>query len=133
MTSVLPHLFALLITIFALSSHQAALASPQNAHYNIKTLNFTLYQHETVNKTGFIVVEGVAGVGVSQTTTPFGTVFVFRDNLTTHAGGSSRFAGVAEGTSITTSLDGLRSLSIAKITLDVYGYVLHLSSIALLL
>ncbi|KAF3323176.1 Dirigent protein 23 [Carex littledalei] len=116
MTSALPHLFALL-TLFAL-----ALASPQNDHYNIKTLNWTLYQHETINKTGFIVVDGVAGVGVSQTTTPFGTIYVFRDNLTTHVSGSSRFAGVSEGTSITTSLDGLRSLSIAKFTLDFKGY-----------
>lgn len=115
MTSALPHLFALL-TLFAL-----ALASPQNDHYNIKTLNLTLYQHETINKTGYIVVDGVAGVGVSQTTTPFGTIYVFSDNLTTHVSGSSRFAGVSEGTSITTSLDGLRSLSIAKLTLDFKG------------
>jgi Dirigent-like protein len=125
MSNVLPHLLALL-TIFALSSSRAALASPQNGHYNINTLNFTLYQHETINKTGYIVVDGVAGVGVSQTTTPFGTIYVFRDNLTTHVGDSSRFAGVAEGTSITSSFDGLRSLSIAKITLSVHGYVLQL-------
>ncbi|KAJ4781458.1 Dirigent protein [Rhynchospora pubera] len=121
MTTAFPYLSALL-TLSILSFHQAALASTQNGHYNIKTLNFTLYQHENINKTGFIVVDGVAGVGVSQTTTPFGTLYVFRDNLTTHVGGSSRFAGVAEGTSLTTSFDGLRSLSIAKITLNLNGY-----------
>ncbi|KAJ6820162.1 uncharacterized protein M6B38_399645 [Iris pallida] len=89
----------------------------------LKSLEFSLYQHETINKTGFIVVDGVAGnAGVSQTTTPFGTVFVFRDRMTAGLGlSSSRVAGVAEGTSITSSLDGLRSLSIAKITLDVEG------------
>ncbi|KAJ3693940.1 hypothetical protein LUZ60_009420 [Juncus effusus] len=120
MASIL--LLLALVTIFSLSGQQATLASSQNDHYNIKTLNFTLYQHETINKTGYIVVDGVAGVGVSETTTPFGTIFVFRDNLTTHVSASSRFAGVAEGTAITTSLDGLRSLSAAKITIEFLGY-----------
>lgn len=81
-----------------------------------KTLSLTLYQQETINKTGYIVVDGVAGAGVSQTTTPFGTIYVFRDDLTVSADRASRVAGVAEGTSITTSLDGLQSLSLAKIT-----------------
>jgi hypothetical protein len=87
-----------------------------------KTLSFTLYQQETINKTGYIVVDGVAGTGVSQTTTPFGTVYVFRDDLTVHADKASRVAGVAEGTSITTSLDGLQSMSLAKITVDHRGH-----------
>ncbi|XP_020171341.1 dirigent protein 23 [Aegilops tauschii subsp. strangulata] len=87
-----------------------------------KTLSFTLYQQETINKTGYMVVDGVAGAGVSQTTTPFGTVYVFRDNLTVHADGASAVAGVAEGTSITTSLDGLMSLSLAKITIHHRGH-----------
>ncbi|GJM92385.1 hypothetical protein PR202_ga08857 [Eleusine coracana subsp. coracana] len=87
-----------------------------------KTLSFTLYQQETINKTGYIVVDGVAGAGVSQTTTPFGTVYVFRDDLTVHADKASRVAGVAEGTSITTSLDGLQSMSLAKITIHHKGH-----------
>ncbi|XP_044370863.1 dirigent protein 9 [Triticum aestivum] len=69
-----------------------------------------------------MVVDGVAGAGVSQTTTPFGTVYVFRDNLTVHADGASPVVGVAEGTSITTSLDGLLSLSLAKITIHHRGH-----------
>lgn len=87
-----------------------------------KTLSFTLYQHETINKTGYIVVDGVAGASVSQTTTPFGTIYVFRDDLTVHADRASRVVGVAEGTSITTSLDGLRSLSLAKVTVHRRGH-----------
>ncbi|KAF0918910.1 hypothetical protein E2562_027349 [Oryza meyeriana var. granulata] len=86
-----------------------------------KKLSFTLYQQETLNRTGFMVVDGVAGVGVSQTTTPFGTVYVFRDGLTVRADRSSRVAGVVEGSSVTTSFDGLRSLSLGKITLDHRG------------
>ncbi|RCV28387.1 hypothetical protein SETIT_5G401200v2 [Setaria italica] len=87
-----------------------------------KTLSFTLYQQETINKTAYIVVDGVAGAGVSQTTTPFGTIYVFRDYLTVRADRASPVAGVAEGSSITTTLDGLQSLSLAKITVDHRGH-----------
>lgn len=97
----------------------AAPATPKNKTESRdghgKTLSFTLYQHETINWTGYIVVDGVAGAGVSQTTTPFGTIYVFRDDLTVRADRDSRVAGVAEGTSVTTSLDGLQSMSLAKI------------------
>ncbi|CAL4972855.1 unnamed protein product [Urochloa decumbens] len=87
-----------------------------------KTLSLTLYQQETINKTAYIIVDGVAGAGVSQTTTPFGTIYVFRDDLTVSADKASPVAGVAEGTSITTTLDGLQSLSLAKITVDHRGH-----------
>ncbi|KAL6616483.1 hypothetical protein ACP70R_038753 [Stipagrostis hirtigluma subsp. patula] len=100
----------------------ASLNKSQSRGGGGKTLSFTFYQHETINKTGYIVVDGVAGAGVSQTTTPFGTIYVFRDELTVHADRASRVAGVAEGTSITTSLDGLQSLSLAKITISHRGH-----------
>ncbi|PAN27257.1 hypothetical protein GQ55_5G070600 [Panicum hallii var. hallii] len=87
-----------------------------------RTLSFTLYQQETINKTAYIVVDGVAGAGVSETTTPFGTIYVFRDDLTVRADRASPVAGVAEGSSITTTLDGLQSLSLAKITVDHRGH-----------
>ena len=89
---------------------------------NERTLNITLYQQETINKTGYIVVDGVAGAGVSETTTPFGTIYVFRDDLTVRADRASPVAGVAEGSSITTTLDGLQALSLAKITVDHRGH-----------
>ncbi|CAO2182155.1 unnamed protein product [Urochloa humidicola] len=96
--------------------------SREDAAGHGKTLSLTLYQQETINKTGYIVVDGVAGAGVSQTTTPFGTIYVFRDDLTVTADKASTVAGVAEGSSITTSLDGLQSLSLAKITVDHRGH-----------
>ncbi|URE19862.1 Dirigent-like protein [Musa troglodytarum] len=41
--------------------------------------------------------------------------------MTVTPNASSRVAGIAEGTSITSSLDGLRSVSFAKITLRIRG------------
>ncbi|XP_010266178.1 PREDICTED: dirigent protein 19-like [Nelumbo nucifera] len=91
-------------------------------HHGLKTLHFSLYQQETINKTGYVIVNGVAGPGISQTTTPFGTIFTFQDPMTVTANRSSKVVGIAEGTSITSSLDGLRSISIAKITLSMKNY-----------
>uniref|UniRef100_A0ACD5UV50 Uncharacterized protein n=1 Tax=Avena sativa TaxID=4498 RepID=A0ACD5UV50_AVESA len=116
------------ITVLLLFSSAAAAPSPSRGNkthddgHGGRTLSFTLYQQETINKTAYMVVDGVAGAGVSQTTTPFGTVYVFRDNLTVHADRASPVAGVAEGTSITTSLDGLLSLSMAKVTIHHRGH-----------
>lgn len=94
--------------------------STSHHHTNgLKSLHFALFQHETINKTGFIIVNGVAGPGVSQTTTPFGTLFAFQDPLTLTPNLSSKVVGTAEGTSITSGLDGLQSISIAKITLNI--------------
>lgn len=64
-------------------------------------------------------IEG--GAGVTQTTTPFGTLFAFQDALTSTANGS-KLVGIAEGTTITSSLDGLRSISIAKLTLRLKNH-----------
>ncbi|KAL5228696.1 hypothetical protein ABZP36_016961 [Zizania latifolia] len=94
-----------------------------------KTVSFTLYQQETANKTGYLVVDGVDAAGVSQEPAadrrPFGSIYVFRDNLTVRADSSSRVAGVAEGSSISTSFDddeGRRGLSLTKITVHHRGY-----------
>ncbi|KAL6224397.1 hypothetical protein ACLB2K_003252 [Fragaria x ananassa] len=113
--SVVHALFVALLLVKATStSHHH---HHHHHHNQLKSLHFALFQHETINKTGYIVVNGVAGTGVSQTTTPFGTLFVFQDPMTVTANRSSKVAGRAQGTSITSSLDGLESISIAKITL----------------
>lgn len=92
-------------------------------HNHLKSIHFSLYQHETINKTGYIIVNGIKGnAGVTQTTTPFGTLFVFQDPLTLTSNRSSKLVGIAEGTSITSSLDGLRSISIAKLTLRLKNH-----------
>lgn len=108
-------LSSLLMTIIL--SPTAAVAHLHHRHRHLRSLHFSLFQHETINKTGYFVVDGVAGPGVSQTTTPFGTMFVFQDPLTTTVDRASKLVGTAEGTAITSSLDGLRSISIAKVTL----------------
>lgn len=127
--SLLPCLTVMITVVLHVRLFSLAAAAPPRSNKTRddgggggKTLSFTLYQQETINKTAYMVVDGVAGAGVSQTTTPFGTVYVFRDNLTVHADGASPVAGVAEGTSITTSLDGLMSLSLAKITIHHRGH-----------
>ncbi|TVU36310.1 hypothetical protein EJB05_18240, partial [Eragrostis curvula] len=83
---------------------------------------FTVYQHDHLNETGYVVVTGDEGAPFSDTTRPFGTIYVFRDPLTVHNSSSSATAGVIEGTSTTTSFDGLRNLQAAKITLRHRGY-----------
>ncbi|KAK9129238.1 hypothetical protein Sjap_009725 [Stephania japonica] len=90
--------------------------------HELKSLHFSLYQHETINKTGYIIVKGVAGPGVGQVTTPFGTIFVFQDPMTVTANRSSAVVAVAQGSSITSSLDGFKSISLAKITLNMKHY-----------
>ncbi|KAA8532066.1 hypothetical protein F0562_006792 [Nyssa sinensis] len=91
-------------------------------HHGMKSLHFALFQHETINETGYIIVNGVAGPAVGQTTTPFGTLFAFQDPMTLTPNRTSKVAGTAEGTSITSSLDGLQSISIAKISLNMKRY-----------
>ncbi|RWR78500.1 dirigent protein 19-like protein [Cinnamomum micranthum f. kanehirae] len=120
--SVHPSIFLLLFLLHF--GCQATPSSPHHHHHHqeLKSLHFSLFQHETINKTGYIIVNGVAGEGVTQTTTPFGTIFAFQDPMTTTPNASSRVAGIAEGASITSSLDGLRSISMAKITLNLKGY-----------
>jgi len=88
-----------------------------------KSLHFTLFQHETTKKTGFVIVNGVEGSeGKSESSTPFGRLFVFQDPLTAKANRSSRQLGTAEGTSITSGLDGLSSISVAKLSLRVKNH-----------
>ncbi|XP_076882047.1 dirigent protein 1-like [Bidens hawaiensis] len=108
---ILTPLLFLLVPLVATTHH--------HHHHGLKSLHFALYQHETINKTGYFVVPGVAGPPVSQTTTPFGTLFVFQDPLTLKANRTSKLVGTAQGTSITSGLDGLQSISIAQINLNV--------------
>ncbi|KAJ6929680.1 dirigent protein 11-like [Populus alba x Populus x berolinensis] len=121
------HLYLLATLLLALS-FKATSSSQHSGNNGLKSLHFALYQHETINKTGYIIVNGVAGAGVGQTTTPFGTLFAFQDPMTVTANISSKVVAIAEGTSITSSFDGLRSISIAKITLRLKN---HMGSISI--
>ncbi|XP_052197811.1 dirigent protein 11-like [Diospyros lotus] len=119
---LLPFLLLLLLLLHSTAASASHRHRHRHRHRHIKglkSIHFALFQHETINKTGYIVVNGVAGPGVSQTTTPFGTLFVFEDPMTLTANRTSRVVGTAEGTSITSGLDGLRSVSIAKVTMSL--------------
>ncbi|OMO83410.1 Plant disease resistance response protein [Corchorus olitorius] len=115
------YVVAILILLFALPWKAKSMDSHHHGN-GVKSLHFALFQHETINKTGYIVVNGVAGPGVSQSTTPFGTIFVFQDPMTVAANRSSKVVGVAEGSSITSGMDGLQSISVAKISLRLKGH-----------
>nr|ACG38870.1 hypothetical protein [Zea mays] len=65
---------------------------------------FTVYQHDRLNETGYVVVTGDEGAPSSDTTRPFGSIYVFRDDLTLHNDSDSPVAGVMEGTSISDEL-----------------------------
>ncbi|XP_077219632.1 dirigent protein-like, partial [Tasmannia lanceolata] len=107
----------------SLSSPLSYKATPSPHHHqHHKALYFSLYQHETINKTGFIIFTGVAGPAVTLTTAPIGSIFTFQDPLMTTANNSSRVLGIVEGTSITSGLDGLQGITMAKITLNLKGY-----------
>lgn len=125
----LPSLHNYVVLLFISFSIGSGSTDHHHDGHGIKSLHFALFQHETINKTGYIVVDGVAGgPGVSQTTTPFGTIFVFQDPMTATANRSSKVVGIAEGTSTTSGLDGLRSISVAKITLRMKQ---HMGSISI--
>ncbi|KAG4992145.1 hypothetical protein AAZX31_09G181300 [Glycine max] len=112
------HNYVLAILLLAITQFKTTSAGSHHHLQHLKSLHFSLFQHETINKTGYIIVDGIkGGAGVTQTTTPFGTLFAFQDPLTVAANRSSKLVGIAEGTTVTSSLDGLRSISIAKLTL----------------
>ncbi|AQK99137.1 hypothetical protein ZEAMMB73_Zm00001d012227 [Zea mays] len=54
---------------------------------------FTVYQHDRLNETGYVVVTGDEGAPSSDTTRPFGSIYVFRDDLTLHNDSDSPVAG----------------------------------------
>ncbi|XP_050229699.1 dirigent protein 1-like [Mercurialis annua] len=110
--SLWPYAFAASILLVSLMP-----SSTSNHHHGLKCLHFALYQQETVNKTGYIIVNGIAGAHISQIALPFGTIFVFQDLMTISPNPSSKVVGVAEGISTTSSLSGLTSVSTAKVTL----------------
>ncbi|KAK7406921.1 hypothetical protein VNO78_08557 [Psophocarpus tetragonolobus] len=117
---------AILLLVLALMPFEGNCSS-QNHHRERrplhKSLHFTLFQHATINRTGYVIVNGMKGEeGMSEKTIPFGTLYVFQDPLTAKANRSSKQRGTAEGTSITSGLDGLSSILVAKLTLRVKNH-----------
>nr|QQM18948.1 dirigent protein 13 [Kadsura heteroclita] len=94
-------------------------SSDSNGNGESRTLSFSVFQHEGLNKTGYVMVEGVAGPPVGPTTASFGNIYVGNDPFTTEFDNSSKNVGFAEGEYITTSMDGYRTLYIATYTLQI--------------
>ncbi|KAF5769070.1 putative dirigent protein [Helianthus annuus] len=113
----LMHFFATLL--FVLIPLEATTHHHHHQQHGLKSLHFTLYQQETLNKTAYFVIQGVAGPPLSLTTAPFGTMFVFQDPLTLKPNHTSKLVGTSEGSAITSGLDGLQSITVGKVTLNL--------------
>ncbi|KAJ7944061.1 Dirigent protein [Quillaja saponaria] len=116
------YVFAAMLVLSIIPFKASSNSLPDHKHHEVKSLHFTLFDHEIINKTTFVIVNGVAGAGFSTTTAPFGTLFVLNDPLKVTADPSSTVVGSAEGFSIVSSFDGLDSLSVAKLTLNLKKY-----------
>ncbi|KAH0973204.1 hypothetical protein GBA52_025360 [Prunus armeniaca] len=92
-------LVSLLVSKASSTSHH----EHHHHHHQLKSLHFALFQHETINRTGYIVVNGVGGAGIRSDDRHSQSIFETSWN--------------SSGTSVTSSLDGLQSISVAKITL----------------
>ncbi|KAK9164936.1 hypothetical protein Scep_000127 [Stephania cephalantha] len=118
------------VTLFPLLSLiilPCAIASTSHHHHHnhnheLKSLHFSLYQHDTINQTVYVIVKGVVGPGVGQVADPFGTIYVFQEPMTVTANRSSAVVGVVQGSSTVSSFDGLESIAVAKITLNMKHY-----------
>ncbi|CAK7355542.1 unnamed protein product [Dovyalis caffra] len=114
------YFLAALLCFLLLKVSSTLHSSSSNTNNNgLKYLHLTFYQHDTLNKTSFVIVSGVAGVAaVTSTTSPFGSLFVNQDLLTLTPDPSSKVVGNAEGFSVTSSFNGLNNILVQKVTLQ---------------
>nr|QQM18938.1 dirigent protein 3 [Kadsura heteroclita] len=105
-----------LFVLLLLHAHQVVSSTPDH-HGLIRTLNFSLFQQQVPNKTAFIVLTGVTGVGVSLTTAPFGTIYLANDRLTAESNASSETLGTVQVAFLTSSMDGLQTMLFANFIL----------------
>ena len=78
---------ATLLLILAILPFEGTCASHHHHHHNRnrlrhrhKSLHFTLFQHETINKTGYAIVSGIeGGGGISESTSPSAVPSCFED------------------------------------------------------
>ncbi|XP_019172089.1 PREDICTED: dirigent protein 13-like [Ipomoea nil] len=97
-------------------SHQSPLPHPKSAH-------FTIYQHDTFNKSAYLVTEGLPGNWDLVTLgTPFGSLLVFQDALTATQDPDSEVVGTVDGISIASRFDGSLTVSTCKFTLNTAAY-----------
>uniref|UniRef100_A0A803MGZ7 Dirigent protein n=1 Tax=Chenopodium quinoa TaxID=63459 RepID=A0A803MGZ7_CHEQI len=98
-------------------------APPPTPWRRLKILRFTLYLHETFNKTSYFIVKDVAGPsGITTKSNPFGSLFAFNDPFDETPDPSSKVVGYSEGSSVTSSFDGERTVAFSRISLNLKGY-----------
>ncbi|KAK9689063.1 hypothetical protein RND81_09G032700 [Saponaria officinalis] len=116
--------FIVLITLFSTLALSHDLKHHHIATKNhLKSLKFTLYLHETINKTAYFVVKGVAGpTGITKTSNSFGSLVVYQDPLTETPDPTSKVLGHVEGLATTSSFTGERTTCVSRMTLNIKGY-----------
>ncbi|CAL5197408.1 unnamed protein product [Lathyrus oleraceus] len=61
--------YVIALFLIAIFQFKTSSSSSHHHHNHLKSLHFSLYQHETINKTGYIIVNGIQeSAGVTQTT-----------------------------------------------------------------
>ncbi|KNA10239.1 hypothetical protein SOVF_146010 [Spinacia oleracea] len=107
----------------------STLSTSDNHHHQdgnspiLKSLHFTLYKHETYNKTAYVTIKGVAGPKrFTKTSNPFGSLVAFNDPLTETEDPFSKVLGYMEGSAVTSSFDGGRTTCICRTSLNFKGY-----------
>ena len=108
-----PNCSSIMKVILITSLYKGTCASHHDNHHcrghRHKSFHFTLFEHAWNHKQNIICH--------TETTTPLWSFFVLQDYLTTKAKKSSKQLGTTKGTSITSSLDGLSRIWVAKLTL----------------
>ncbi|XP_031107702.1 dirigent protein 1-like [Ipomoea triloba] len=100
-------------------SHQSTI----NSLYEPKYVHLTFYQHETVNKTAYLVTDGMPStVDLVPFGSPFGSLVVFHDTLTATEDPDSEVVGEEEGTFITSRFDGSVGITTCIFNLNLPNY-----------
>ncbi|XP_031107698.1 disease resistance response protein 206-like [Ipomoea triloba] len=111
----------LLLLLPALLLPYQATSDPHQPKF--KSAHFTIYQHDTFNKSAYLVTQGLPGDWDLVTLgTPFGSLLVFQDVLTATQDPDSEVVGSADGISIASRFDGSLTVSTVKFSLNTTVY-----------
>lgn len=117
------HLHSFVIASFFLALSFIVAFTSEHDYPGLKSLHFTVYQQGTLNKTSYLILNGVdTGEAMSPYAAPFGTLQVYYDPLTIGPSRSSKVVGTIEGISVASSLDGLQTVSLTKMSLSLMNH-----------
>lgn len=116
--------FFSLFPTLALSTTYRPNYQQQGNNLSPKSLQLTVYLHETINKTGYFIVKGVEDPKhlTKILSNSFGSLFAYNDPITETVDPSSKLLGYMEGSAVTTSFDGERVTCISRTILNLKGY-----------